>query len=219
MTNDTNDSILSTKQLLIGVIAALLIGAALAIFVVLPAERGEDPTGFGETTGLSQLSEGSEYVTTEPYEPDAGVLYVSLNPATAEIPFDEYGRSLPALDGANHRAHATPFKTETVEIKIPGDGQVEYKAVMQEGEMLLYSWSADGDMYTDFHAHEADGDPDFFTRYSETEGASDSGSIVAAYSGQHGWFWLNLMEGESTVTLTVAGYYEEIIEIDLEAEY
>ena len=47
---------------------------------------------------------------------------------------------------------------------------------------------------------------DFFTRYSEGEASSDSGSIVAAYKGQHGWFWLNISDQPVTITLEVAGF-------------
>lgn len=220
MTN-SNESVLSTKQLIIGVILALIVGAALTIFVVLPAEQGEDPTGFGESTGLTELS-GTEEAEASPAPSlalDANVLYVSIDPATAEVPFDEYGRSLPVLDGANHLSYESTFKTETIEITIPGDSEIEYKAIMKEGETLLYSWSANGDLYFDFHAHEAEGNPDFWTRYLEGEGRKDSGSIVAPYDGQHGWYWLNLMEGDTTVQLQVSGYYDEVIEIDLENEY
>lgn len=220
MTSDSTESVLSTKQLISGVILALAVGAALTIFVILPAEQGEDPTGFGETTGLTQLSgeDVSEAGQTElDLAPD--VLYISIDPVAAEIPFDAYGRSLPVLDGTNYLSHQEIFKTETIEIIIPGDGEVEYKAIMDKGETLLYSWSANGDLYFDFHAHEVDGNPDFWTRYLESEGREDSGSIVAPYTGQHGWYWLNLMEEDITIQLKVAGYYDEIVELDLEGPY
>jgi len=38
---------------------------------------------------------------------------------------------------------------------------------------------------------------------------------MAAYTGQHGWFWLNIADGPTTVTLEVSGFYDEIVEIDL----
>jgi hypothetical protein len=38
---------------------------------------------------------------------------------------------------------------------------------------------------------------------------------MAAYTGQHGWFWLNIADGPTTVTLDVNGFYDEIVEIDL----
>ena len=215
----SDTSILSTKQLIISSIAALVIGVLLTLFIVLPAERGSDPTGFGEATGLSELASEERSADTTTVVVDANALYISVDPATAEIPLDDWERALPVLDGENIRTREGKFKTDVVEVTIPGDGKVEYKAILDQGEPLLYSWSATGDVYYDFHAHEAEGNPDFFTRYAEGEGQTDSGSIVAPYQGQHGWFWLNLMAEEITVRLEVAGYYDEIIEIDLNAEY
>ena len=55
-----NHQDITAKQL----INSVLICSVLAIFVVvlfiLPAEYGEDPTGFGEATGLNTLSGSAE---------------------------------------------------------------------------------------------------------------------------------------------------------------
>ena len=212
----TESSILSNKQLVIGFILALFIGGALTYFVILPAEQGEDPSGFGETTGLTQLTDGGIEETVAPVlELDEEVLYISVDPNTADVPFDDFGRPLPSLTGTNQRLHDARYKSEKVEITLPVDAQIEFKAIMEEGDVLLYSWEADSELYFDFHAHDETANPDFWTRYTEGEGTSESGSIVAPYSGQHGWYWLNLNDGDTTVTLTVAGYYDELIEIDL----
>lgn len=217
----TEQSILSNRQLFIGLILALIIGAALTFFVILPAEKGEDPSGIGEATGLSQLSEAEQPAsTTTVVEIDANALYISIDPTTTEVVPDEFGRPAPSLDGENIRAHESAYKTETVEFVLPADAEIEYKAIMNEGEVLLYSWSSTEDTYVDFHAHDETRNPDMWTRYSEIqEGTSDHGSIVAPFSGQHGWYWLNLTGEDATVTLTVAGYYDELMEIDLSAEY
>ena len=93
---------------------------------------------------------------------------------------------------------------------------VEYKAVMQQGDSIAFRWSTDGgEMYYDFHAHDEAFGPEFFTRYDEGEGTERSGTIVAAYDGQHGWFWLNLEAEPTTITLEVSGFYDEVVEIDL----
>lgn len=102
--------------------------------------------------------------------------------------------------------------------EIPGDGTVEYKAIMQQGDAIVFSWQTSaGDVYYDFHAHDAAFGDEFFTRYDEGEGAGRSGTIVAAYDGQHGWFWLNLAPNPVQITLDVAGYFEKIVEIEMEA--
>ena len=223
MNDQPNTGMLSTTQLIIGLILALVIGAAITFFVILPAETGQDPTGFGETTGLDQLPDSAETDSNEEIQVAAPVLnadtlYVAIDPATVVPKMDDFGRSLPAVEGANILTYPALYKTETLEIVLDRDGQVEYKAILDKGVMLLYSWEADGEVYYDFHAHQAEGNPDFWTRYAEGESTSDHGSIVAPYQGQHGWYWLNLSDGPTTIKLTVSGYYDEVIEIDMGGE-
>ena len=96
------------------------------------------------------------------------------------------------------------------------DGVIEYKAVMQQGDVINFSWETDGgEVYYDFHAHDEAFGEEFFSRYEEGEGTSQSGSVMAAYDGQHGWFWLNLEGEPTTITLDVSGFFDEVVEIDL----
>ena len=139
-----------------------------------------------------------------------------LSPDSVSIERDEYGQVLPVANGENFIARDRGLKTEILEIALDLDATVEYKALMQQGDSISFRWSTDGEAYYDFHAHdEAFGD-EFFTRYAEGEGSSSAGSIVAAYAGQHGWFWLNISDAPITITLEVMGFYDEIIEIDLQ---
>lgn len=135
-----------------------------------------------------------------------------------EVQYDEFGSALPFLSGENFVNGQRAWRHETLSFEIEGDGTVEYKALMNQGDSLSFNWSVEGGQaYYDMHAHDAAFGDEFFTRYDEGEGVDGSGTIVAAYSGQHGWFWLNLEADPITITLEVAGFYEEIIEIDLEA--
>jgi hypothetical protein len=38
---------------------------------------------------------------------------------------------------------------------------------------------------------------------------------MAAFTGQHGWFWLNLSQGPVVIELNVSGFYDKIVEIEL----
>ena len=139
-----------------------------------------------------------------------------LSPDSVSVEHDEYGQAQPVANGENFIARDRGLKTEILEIALDLDATVEYKALMQQGDSISFRWSTDGEAYYDFHAHdEAFGD-EFFTRYAEGEGSSSAGSIVAAYDGQHGWFWLNISYAPITITLEVMGFYDEIIEIDLQ---
>ena len=221
--NDSSQTVLSTRQLIVALILSMIVGVGLTIFFILPAETGYDPSGVGELSGLDRLSQSKEE-RGEAVEVDVplasadNTLYVSLEPATIKPVVNEFGESQPAMEGTNLRVHSDAYKTEIVEVEIGVDGKVEYKAIMDAGEVLLYSWESDGELYYDFHAHQLEGNPDFWTRYSEGEAKRDQGSIVAPYSGQHGWYWLNLESRPVSVKLRVAGYYEKIIEVELNAE-
>jgi hypothetical protein len=66
-------------------------------------------------------------------------------------------------------------------------------------------------LYFDFHAHDERNESGYFSRYAEGESIADAGGIVAAYDGQHGWYWQNTGAEPVRVTLTVAGFYSELV--------
>ena len=141
--------------------------------------------------------------------------YLSDDDVTVER--DEFGQPLPAANGENFIGRDHSFKSETLTIDLAADESVEYKAIMSQGDALVFRWKSDGgQLYYDFHAHDKAFGPDFFTRYDEGEGGERAGSIVAAYSGQHGWFWLNLEAEPVTITLDVSGFYKDVIKIDID---
>ena len=194
----------------------MIVGVGLTMFVILPAERNID----SESSAVEIVPIQKESVSLSvqgSVVPNPEALYIAIDPETTVAKVDEFGESLPVVVGTNLRTHDTAYKTETINIQIDTDGQVEYKAIMDTGEVLLYSWEADAELYYDFHAHQENGNPQFWTRYSEGEGTKDQGSIVAAYQGEHGWYWLNIAGKAVTVKLSVAGYYDRIKEIELKA--
>ena len=92
--------------------------------------------------------------------------------------------------------------------------QLEFMAEMEQGDVLLYTWEAGGTLYYDFHAHPEGGHPDYWSRYAEGKAGTDSGSLVAPYTGEHGWLWLNSGSEPVTVRLTVSGYYRQVNRTD-----
>ena len=89
-------------------------------------------------------------------------------------------------------------------------------SLLDAGESLLYAWTVDGgQVYYDFHGHPPDADPDFFTRYEEGEGSRQSGSILAPYAGEHGWYWLNLENHPVVIQLEAAGFHDEWVAYEL----
>ena len=85
--------------------------------------------------------------------------------------------------------------------------------MLQEGKMIAFNWTVDrGVVYSDFHGHNPEFGSDFWVRYREDQRGAESGSgtLVAPFEGDHGWYWVNLNAHPVTVTLTVTGYFDDI---------
>ena len=130
----------------------------------------------------------------------------------AEIP--DSGDPVPLPNPAVHQDEAELRRTMTMEVSIGAFEETEIKTVLGEAKVILYSWSVDrGDIYSDFHGHAPEFGPGFFVRYEEhQEGSGNDGSLVAPFAGEHGWYWLNYNEYPVVVTLTVEGYFDDIID-------
>lgn len=166
---------------------AAVVGAIIVVCVVMPAEYRKDPTGFGRLTGLLELT-----------TPIVETPVVDLAAEAAPKPVD------PAIS----RLVETPFKTDTVQIPLGPDGELEYKAFMKAGQTMIYSWSVNkGSVYYDFHGEPAN--PKDSQRYLEVqETKAANGVFTAPFEGKHGWFFLNLTSENIVVTLKLSGFYE-----------
>lgn len=189
----------SSRKLWLTTLAAFAVAALLLVVVVLPAEYGIDPTSIGKAVGLTAL---------RPHAPAAGT----------DEPADELqaiisGGVVHAPLGAQ-KPYIETFKTEQVTIELASLEEVEFKARMNEGDTLLYSWAVDLPLYVDLH-----GEPDNYpaaeaVRYEEADGVtSRHGRITAPFSGHHGWYWLNTNDVAVTVRLKVSGFYDSLDEV------
>ena len=199
----------SGKQLWLGTLVALGAGVVLLVTAILPAEYGIDPTGIGGVLGLTELTAPAGR-TLEIVDVIGG------NEVVREVEIPDYGDPVPLPNPGVHQDEEAegPPKTRTMMITIPAESETEIKTVLREGKMILYSWSVDrGDIYSDFHGHDPAISDQFWVRYREhQEGSSGSGSLVAPFSGEHGWYWLNYNEFPVTVTLTFSGYFDDVID-------
>ncbi|MDG2175771.1 MAG: hypothetical protein P8M72_06540 [Gammaproteobacteria bacterium] len=200
----------SSKTLIKATLVSIVSVAIILVLVVLPAEYGVDPTGLGEATGLTDLNAEPTF-TIEITDVIGG------NEIIREVEIPGFGVPTPLPNPAVFQNQETPPETRTMEVMIPTERETEIKLVMQEGKAAVYSWSVDtGDVYVDFHGHDASFGPDFFVRYKEQqEGSNGSGSLTAPFSGEHGWYWLNYNEFDVVITLTVTGYFDDVIDYGL----
>ena len=106
------------------------------------------------------------------------------------------------------------MRSDTIEIPMPAFGRLEYKLGMQEGDTIVYSWTADLDnpdmLYAEFHGHtEAEpGGEGTVMFYRKAEGGAERGALSAPFSGIHGWYLENRSSAAVVVRLEVSGFYE-----------
>ncbi len=198
-----------------------LLGAVIAtVLFIMPAEYGVDLTGLGTKLGLTDLEQTDDHAAPSDAVQNggsAGKLIAGAFPsAPAEADFDYFDPEV--MGDPFSRSHPSPFRTDTIEVPLDELEHVEVKANMKRGDALVYSWKlVEGDtVYTDFHADPLHTDQypmDYWVRYAESENASASGSIVAPFDGNHGWYWMNIEERPVKLVLEVRGFYESVDEI------
>lgn len=198
-------------------LAALGLGALVGVSLVdRPAEQ---PTIQPADQAPVQPAESAPTTPATAVALDTGgaPVFRYLGAGDVVLKQDDFGQPLPATLGENHIAREGEWKSETVEVVLEALGKVEYKVLMRQGDTIVYNWSTDGGVtYYDLHAHDPAFGDQAFTRYEEGEGKTSAGAIVAPYDGQHGWFWLNTEDKPMTISLKVAGFYDEIKKIELQ---
>ncbi|MBL0123617.1 MAG: hypothetical protein IPP88_13095 [Betaproteobacteria bacterium] len=182
---------------------ALAIAAALLVVAILPAEFGIDLTGMGRLLGLTAMGERKAASTSMPIAPPSTV------PASPVPNADAAGKE------ATSRKYATvsalPLRFDEIEVKLAPNGQIEYKALMDEGEMLAFAWDAGGaNVKFDFHGEPTAGPDGAFISFEKGTAAKSGGSLKAPFAGTHGWWWKNPTQKDVVIKLRVSGFYANI---------
>ena len=200
---------------------ALVAAALVTLLFVLPAEYGVDPTGAGAKFGLLDLAASTASIE-DGTAIRGGATVRGTWPGIPEQ-FDFYEPDV--LGDPYSRSQPGKFRSDTLTIELDVGEQTEYKAIMNQGDALVYHWRLNEGtaVYSDFHAdpgENAEGYPDrYYIRYAESEMPEHSGSLVAPFDGNHGWYWLNIEDTPITITLEVHGYYERIEELMRSYQY
>ena len=165
----------------------------------------------GGLIGLS-LQEQEQAPAAVAVDNNSGLRYRLINPEDFTLQYDDFRSALPITVGENFIASDKAFKHETLTINFGLDNAKEYKAFMDQGDSIVYRWTVlEGEAYFDVHGHPNTEGTEIFSRYREGQASTGSGSIVAPYEGQHGWFWLNVSDQPIVIELEVAGFYNEIL--------
>jgi hypothetical protein len=197
----------SSAQLVRSTLIAAGIAAALLVTVVLPAEYGIDPTGVGRALGLAEMGEIKTQLAAEA-EADRAKDQAAPTPAAPAAPEQRsslLGSILAQLViGSAHAQTLVSAKSQEFSVTLkPGEG-TEVKADMKKGAKLTYSWKVEGGTVN--HDTHGDGPGGNETSYSKGRGVpGDEGELMAAFDGNHGWFWRNRGSAPVTVKLTASG--------------
>ena len=113
-----------------------------------------------------------------------------------------------AIAEAGEAASAGPeWRDEVSYTLAPGEG-IEVKLVMEEGQVARFAWTANGGV-VNFDTH-ADGGGQSISYEQGRAVPEQAGELVAAFTGNHGWFWRNRTDAPVTLTLRTAGQYAEM---------
>ncbi len=210
----TPEELPSSAQLLKSTLIAAAAAVAILVAIVLPSEYGIDPTGIGGILGLAEMGEIKTQLAEEA-EADrqgsiqgddvgrssllAGIAALFISPAHAH------------MDGSLHGDMGPAWTDEVTLTLTPGEG-AEIKLVMEEGAVAEFSWTVeDGVVNYDLHG-DGDGRSTSYQRDRAVPG--HEGTLTAAFTGNHGWFWRNRDDQDVTVTLSVRGDYSAVVRVE-----
>jgi hypothetical protein len=193
----------SARRLVLSVAAAVAGAALLLVLIVLPAEYGVDPTGLGARMGLTAMRAPARTLQIQDV--------IGGNAGYREVKVPDPGDPTPLPNRAVVQLKTTDAPTKKLTVRLEPGQETEIKAALDAAQVILYSWHADGEVYTDFHGHEPDAGREFVRYEEQQSGHEGRGSLVAPFTGEHGWFWLNVSDKPVILTLTVSGYYRDII--------
>ena len=165
--------------------AAAYVSADPALIARLDALEGQ-VAGIAAALGVGSTQASAPAAVAPPAEAPAPV---AVAPAPAA----------PALPEWRDEVSYTLAPTEGIEIKL----------VMTEGGRAEFAWTANGSVLN-YDTHGKGGGQRI--TYQKGRGVPEqSGELVAAFDGNHGWFWRNRTDAPVTFTLRTRGDYTRMI--------
>ena len=225
----------STRKLVRSTVIAAVSATAILVAVVLPAEYGIDPTGVGSALNLTEMGEIKTQLAAEAEAdaardaaaraaPATGADATPLPPAAVGVvpppvaplappappapPAPERQSSLFGAIGGLFVSSAVAQEMRQDEMTItlaPGEG-AEIKLTMQEGELASFAWVVSEGGAVNYDTH-GDGGGQNISYEKGRSVSSDEGTIQAAFTGNHGWFWRNRGGAPVSLTLRTSGTY------------
>lgn len=181
----------SVKALILSCILSTLLAIIILLVAVLPAEFNIDPTGLGETMGLTVLSQTADTAAKPTVISCADPSLENKDPIDNQI--------------------QTPQWQDTVIITVPAKKGLEYKFHIRKSGTLEFAWNTDGaQLYFDFHGEPEGDKTGYFKSFKESTQSQSSGTLSVPFTGSHGWYWENKTNQAVTIILKTRGNYKII---------
>ena len=104
------------------------------------------------------------------------------------------------------------FLTDKMRFTLSPFESVEYKYRLEEGDSMLYDWTATGEVLYELHSEPDGAEPGYAESFDRARADRGAGTYVAPFPGIHGWFWENRGDADATLTLRTAGFYSVAFE-------
>ncbi len=117
---------------------------------------------------------------------------------------------LNALSGPSDnplQAQPEVHKNDYAEFILGPFQSVEYKYLMDIDSTMVFTWTADGELFYDFHAEPAGLGAEYAVSFEAGLSERGMGSFHAPFTGVHGWFWENRSFDTITIRVYSAGFY------------
>jgi hypothetical protein len=105
-----------------------------------------------------------------------------------------------------------PFKIDAATFELDPYQYVEYKYHLAQGAGLVFAWDASAPVMYDFHGAPEGASSESEVSVDKQTKALASGSLIAPFTGMHGWYWENPGGTPITIRLSSAGFYSAAIE-------
>ena len=207
------------KQLLGGTAVAAVVAGIILTIAVLPAEYGIDPTGIGKALGLTSLHAPAEAPTSAPTSaptpaPTLAISAPVLDPGTPAPQGSQVASPGEARAQTVATKQTVAYRADIQEWTLaPGKG-LEVKANLAKGATLIYTWKTKhGELINhDFHGDPANAKNNEFESFIAENGVSQSSaSLIAPFTGVHGWYWKNKTSAPVTLVLQASGFYSNLV--------
>lgn len=194
----------TSSQLVRSTILAVGVASALLVTVVLPSEYGIDLTGVGRILNLTQMGEIKVQLAQEGAANEAKPVADNEVSDRAQAA----GTQAPLTETVIQKPDAAIRSDQTEVVLKPGQG-VEVKVAAAKGVRIGFNWSVRGGVVNyDTHADAPGIDYHGYGKGKQSGG--ETGTLVAAFDGKHGWFWRNRTENTVTIVLKTSGAYTDI---------